>query len=131
MQYMERSFFYIWFLYRKLIFKIYKRVDHSNGLTFATSFFVLLPLPVITILILVFKRNRHSLSKIYVGYSIICLSYCIFLAFIKKDKREEYFEEFEKIYNVTSHFKKMLIWTSLFYPVLYVIFLVILERYFH
>lgn len=130
MNYIERPFFYIWFLYRKLIFKVFRMVDRSNGLTFTIGFFALLPLPVITILVLVFKQNSHLLSRIYLGYSIICLCYCIFLAFIRENKRDEYFEEFNKKYNSTSRSKKVLIWTSLFYPAFYVIFLVILKRYF-
>lgn len=128
---MEKIFFYIWFLYRKLIFRIFNRVDRSNGLAFSISFFVLLPLPVLTTFVLILKLNRHFLSKIYLGYGIVCLGYCIFLALLKENKKDKYFEEFNKRYNSTSRFKKILIGISLFYPLFYVILLIMLKRYFH
>lgn len=128
---MERLFFYIWFLYRRLIFRIFKRVDHSNGLTFTLIFFGLLPLPVITILILIFRQNNHLLALIYMGYAIICYSYVIFLSLGKKDEREKYFKEFNSQYNSESRIKRSLIMTSLFYPLFYIILLVLLKIYFH
>ncbi len=123
---MERSFFYIWYLYRRIIYRVFKYVDQSNGLTFTIVFFVLLPLPLSAVLILVFKFNRHLLSELFSCYALIFIVYSLYLAFQER-KRKKYFEEF-KNKPVKSYFKKLLILIGLLYPAWSIIGIFILKK---
>lgn len=123
---MERFVFYIWFLYRRLIYRVFKKIDRSNGLAFTLVFFELLPLPFITILVLSFKLNNHLLAKIYASYTLICIIYLLYLSLAKEGKREKYFQAFQK--KPESRIRRILIPIVLFYPVIYVILIIIFKK---